>query len=144
MTADDMRILAIDPGEKNIGIAISDPSGTIASPLTILRHTARANDAAAIVRLAQEHYIGLIVMGQSIDEDGQPTIEGRRAARLAGAIRAQTQIPLVFWDESHSTQAAQQTRRIMGVSRQKRSGHLDDLAAAIILQSYLTAHTPKD
>jgi putative holliday junction resolvase len=139
-----MRILAIDPGEKNIGIAISDPSGTIASPLTILRHTARANDAAAIVRLAQEHYIGLIVMGQSIDEDGQPTIEGRRAARLAGAIRAQTQIPLVFWDESHSTQAAQQTRRIMGVSRQKRSGHLDDLAAAIILQSYLTAHTPKD
>ncbi|MBC8333101.1 MAG: Holliday junction resolvase RuvX [Anaerolineae bacterium] len=144
MTVDDMRILAIDPGEKNIGLALSDPSGTIASPLTVIRHTARKADAAAIAQLAQEHHVGLIVMGQSINEDGQPTIEGRRAARLAGAIRAQIQIPLVFWDESHSTQAAQQTRRILGVSRQKRSGHLDDLAAAIILQSYLAAHTPKD
>ena len=136
-----MRILAIDPGEKNLGIAVSDPSGTIASPLTVLRHTARAADAAAIARLCAEHAVGLIIMGQSLDEDGRPTLEGRRAARLAAAIRAQAQIPLVFWDESHSTQAAQQARRAMGVSRQKRSGHLDDLAASIILQSYLNAHT---
>lgn len=139
-----MRILAIDPGEKNIGIAISDPSGTIASPLTIILHTARSADAAAITRLAQEHNTELIVMGQSLDDHGQPTIAGRRAARLAGAIRSQTQIPVIFWDESHSTQTAQQTRRAMGVSRQKRSGHLDDLAATIILQSYLTAHAPED
>lgn len=139
-----MRILAIDPGKKNIGIAISDPSGTIASPLRVILHTARAADAAAIAQLIQEHSAGLIVMGQSLDENNQPTIEGRRAARLAGAIRAQIQIPIVFWDESHSTQDARQARRSMGVSRKKRRGHLDDLAATIILQSYLDAHTPAD
>lgn len=139
-----MRILAIDPGKKNIGIAISDPSGTIAAPLRVILHTARAADAAAIAQLIQEHSAGLIVMGQSLDENNQPTIEGRRAARLAGAIRVQIQIPIVFWDESHSTQNARQTRRAMGVSRKKRRGHLDDLAATIILQSYLDAHTPAD
>ena len=134
-----MRILAVDPGKKNIGIAISDPSGTIASPLTVIRHIARAADAAAIAQLATQNTVALIVMGQSLDDDAQPTFEGRRAARLAGAIHAQTKIPVVFWDESHSTKAAQQARLAMGVTRQKRRGHLDDIAATIILQTYLEA-----
>ena len=136
-----MRILAVDPGEVNLGIAISDPSGTIASPLTVLRHTARQKDAAAILRLAAKHNAGRIVVGQSLDEEGRPTLEGRRAARLAGALRALGEIPVELWDEANSTQAARQARRQMGVPRHKRRGHLDDLAATVILQSYLEARS---
>lgn len=132
-----MRILGIDPGSKNIGVAISDPSGTIANPLTILKHVSRPINAAVIATLASENQANLIVVGQAVDEDGKPTFEGRQAARLAGAIRNQTSVPVVLWDESGSTQAARQARLQMGVSRQKRSGHLDDLAAVVILQSYL-------
>ncbi len=136
-----MRILAVDPGEVNLGIALSDPSGTIASPLTVLRHTSRQQDAAAILRLAAEHNVERIIVGQSLDDEGHPTFEGRRAARLAGALRAQGEIPVELWDEANSTQTALQARRAMGVPRRKRRGHLDDLAATIILQSYLDAQS---
>lgn len=134
-----MRVLAVDPGEKRLGIAISDPSGTIANPLTVLQHISRPVDAATIAQLAQDNQAGQIVIGQALDEEGLPTPEGRRAARLAEAVRLQTDLPVELWDESGSTQAARQARLNMGVSRRKRSGHLDDLAATYILQSYLDA-----
>jgi putative Holliday junction resolvase len=134
-----MRILAVDPGEKRIGVALSDPSGTIASPLIVLKHVSRPLDAAAIAQLGRENQAGLIVVGQALDEEGQPTPEGRRATRLAAAIQEQTDLPVVLWDESGSTQAARSARIAMGVPRRKRRGHLDDLAATYILQTYLDA-----
>jgi len=134
-----MRILAVDPGEKRLGIAISDPSGTIANPLTVLKHVSRPLDAASIALLAVENQAGLIVIGQSLDEDGLPTPEGRRAGRLAEAVQGQTDLPVVLWDESGSTQEARSARLAMGASRRKRGGHLDDLAATYILQTYLDA-----
>ena len=132
-----MRILAIDPGEKHLGIALSDPSGIIASPLTVLKHVQRTLDAASIAQLAEEHQASLIVVGQALDDEGQSTLQSRRAERLAEAIREQSSLPVILWDESGSTQAARQARQAMGVSRRKRQGHLDDLAATVILQSYL-------
>ncbi|MBP1702931.1 MAG: putative holliday junction resolvase, partial [Chloroflexi bacterium] len=68
-----MRVLAIDPGEKRLGIAISDLSGTIANPLTVLQHVSRPVDAATIAQLAQEHQVGRIIIGQALDEEGLPT-----------------------------------------------------------------------
>jgi len=135
-----MRILAVDPGEKRLGIAISDPSGTIANPLKVIQHVSRIIDAAAIAQIASEQQAGRIVVGQALDMDNLPTLQSRRAARLAAAIRQQIDLPVELWDESDSTQAARQARIAMGVSRRKRSGHLDDLAATFILQTYLDAH----
>lgn len=132
-----MRILAVDPGDQRIGLALSDPSGTIANPLSVLRHVSRPLDAAQIAQIAAELGAAEIVVGQALDEDGQPTPEGRKAARLAEAIQAQTNLPVRLWDESGSTLAAQQARRAMGVVRRQRQGHLDQLAATVILQSYL-------
>ena len=136
-----LRILAVDPGEKRIGLALSDPSGTIANPLTVLAHRSRPVDAAAIASLALEHQAELIVVGQALDEENLPTLQGRRAARLAEAIRLQTTLPVVLWDESGSTQAARSARLALGASRRKRSGHLDDLAATYLLQTYLDAQS---
>jgi putative Holliday junction resolvase len=137
-----MRILAIDPGEKNIGIAISDPTGSIANPLTIIKHISRLIDAATIAQLALENNARLIIVGQALGQEGESTPQSRRSARLAAAIKTQTNLPVELWDESGSTQAAREARRAMGVSRSKRKGHLDDLAATYILQTYLDVHHP--
>jgi len=132
-----LRILAVDPGEKRLGLALSDPSGLVANPLMVILHISRHLDAAQIARVAEEQGAGLIVVGQALDSDGQPSPASRRSARLAAAIRTQTDMPVILWDESHSTQAAQRARRAMGVSRRQRAGHLDELAATYILQTYL-------
>jgi putative pre-16S rRNA nuclease len=134
-----MRILVVDPGEKRIGIAISDPTETIASPLGLLKHVSRVLDAASIADYARQNQAGLIVIGRSLDEDGLPTLQSRRSDRLTEAIRQQCDIPVIPWDESFSTQAARQAQIQMGTKRQKRSSHLDELAATVILQSYLDA-----
>jgi putative Holliday junction resolvase len=137
-----MRILAVDPGEKRLGISISDPGGVIAYPFTVVMHIARSLDAAVIAGLASQNEVGLIIVGQALDEEGEVSHEGRKAERLAEAIRLQTSLPVILWDESGSTQAAIQTRITMRTGRKKRAGHLDDLAATFILQSYLDAHPP--
>ena len=138
-----MRILAVDPGSKHIGLALSDPTGTIANPLTVLDHVARLLDAAAVADLAKMNGAGLIVVGQSLDDDGHPTFEGRRAGRFAEALKTQTDLPVVFWDESFTTQDARAARIAMGVSRKNRLGHLDSVAATVLLQSYLDANPQK-
>jgi putative Holliday junction resolvase len=135
-----MRILAIDPGSKRIGLALSDSSGTIANPLAVIPHVSRPLDAAAVAELATSHEAGLIVIGQSFDDDGNPSFEGRHSARFAKALKTQTDVPILMWEESFTTQDARTARLQMGVSREKRSGHLDDLAATILLQSYLDAN----
>jgi putative Holliday junction resolvase len=132
-----MRILAVDPGSKRIGVALSDPSGTIASPLKVVNHISRPIDAATIASLAQEYDAEKIIVGQSLDEEGKPTVQGRSAARLSAAIRSQTDLPVLLWDESHSTQQARQSQLTLGTPKRKRQGHVDDLAAAAILQSFL-------
>ena len=136
-----MRILAVDHGEKHIGLALSDPTAAIASPLKVIDHISRPIDAAQVADLALQNGAGLIVVGQSFDEEGRPNLAGRRAARFAEALRSQTQIPVLLWDESFSTQDARTARLEMGVSRKNRGGHLDELAAVMILRSYLEAHS---
>jgi putative Holliday junction resolvase len=136
-----MRILAVDHGEKRLGLAISDPTGTIANPLSVIQHVSRAIDAAQVATIASEQETGMIVIGQSFDENGQPNPAGRRAARFAEALQDQTDIPIQMWDESFSTQKARAARIQMGVSRKQRAGHLDEIAATVILQSYLDAHS---
>ena len=132
-----MRILAVDPGEKRIGVAISDPSHTIANPLTILTHKSRKADAAAILNLASDQNAELIIIGQALNADGIATYQSKRAERLAGEIRSNTHIDVILWDESGSTQAVRDAQISMGVSRRKRRSHVDDIAAAFILQTFL-------
>ncbi|MGE5071979.1 MAG: Holliday junction resolvase RuvX [Anaerolineae bacterium] len=137
-----MRILGVDHGEKHIGLAISDPTGTIAGPLSVIKNISRAVDAAQVAALATEQGAELIVVGQSFDEEGRPNAAGRSAERFADALKGQTTLPIVLWDESMSTADARAFRMEMGVSRKKRAGHMDEAAAAVILQSYLDAQRP--
>lgn len=133
------RVLAVDHGEKRIGLAISDETRTIATPLGVVEHVSRALDAARVADMAREREAGLIVVGQSLDEDGAPNAAGRSAGRFVEALRAQTEAQVLLWDESLTTEDARAVRLAMGTSRKKRGGHMDDLAAAVLLQSYLDA-----
>jgi putative Holliday junction resolvase len=139
-----MKILAVDHGEKRIGLALSDPTAAIASPLKVIRHISRILDAAQVAEIAAQNEVGLIVVGQSFDEDGDPNPAGRRAARFAEELRNQTNISIEMWDESHSTQIARAARIELGVPRKKRAGHQDEFAAVVILQSYLEARRGLD
>jgi putative Holliday junction resolvase len=106
----------------------------------VLHHIARPVDAAAIAQLAAENQAGLIVVGQALNADNEPNPQGRRAARLAEALRLQTDLPVVLWDESGSTQAVRAAQAAMGTRLRKRRSHLDELAATYILQTYLDSH----
>lgn len=135
------RILAVDPGEKNIGLAISDPGGIIASPLAVIQHTSRLVDAAEIAQVAKEYQVTRIIIGQPLDWDGRVGPQARKSIRLAEAVRSQSTVPVELWDEAGSTQVARAVRIEMGVTRKKRKGHMDEIAATVILQSYLDAKT---
>jgi putative Holliday junction resolvase len=134
------KVLAVDPGDKRIGLAISDELGVIANPLVVLQHVSREIDAEEIMKLAREKSAEKIIIGSSYDEDNLLTPEGRKAEKLADTICNMGFTDVELWDEYESTKTAQETRRAMGVKRSKRKGHLDELAATIILQSYLDQH----
>ena len=123
------RLLGVDPGEVRIGLAVSDPTETIAAPLAVLRHTSRRTDVEAILTLAVKHSVEAIIVGVAYDLEGQAGPQARRALRLAEALREEATVPVLTWDESGSTAAADR-------SGGKRAP-IDARAAAVILQDYL-------
>ena len=132
-----MKILGVDPGQKRIGIAVSDETASLARPLQVIAHVSRAADAAAIIRVAAEQGADAIVIGQSLDDEGRPTYQGRGADFLAETVRGVSGLTVLLWDEAFTTQDARAARIAQGAPRRKRAGHLDDAAAAVMLQSFL-------
>ena len=137
------RILAVDPGDVRIGLAVSDPLGVIANPLQVITHISRDENARRIAVIAAEKEAVLIVVGQPLDSNGDVGPAAKKSARLGRAINKFTDIEVVLWDESGTTKAAQRAYIEMNVPKKKRRGHLDHIAATIILQTYLDAHSDR-
>lgn len=129
-----MRVLAVDPGEARLGLALSDPTRTIARPLEVILHVSRDRDARRIVEIARREQADTVVVGVALDQEGRAGPQARRAQRLADAIRAAGFSRVESWDESGSTVAA---RRGAG-----SDPNLDARAAAVFLQDYLNASSP--
>lgn len=132
-----MRVMGIDPGDKRIGLAISDETGLIANPAGIILHSSRQQDAEAILSRARELGAELLVVGQAFDEDGNQTPAARKAERFASELRLRGNLPVEMIDEYGSTNEAQAAAIEMGLTRKHRKGHRDTIAAVIILQRYL-------
>jgi putative Holliday junction resolvase len=136
-----VRILGLDPGERRIGIAVSDPMGTLAHPLQTLVRGSREEDFAAIAALVAEHDVELVVVGWPLSLDGTEGPQARRVARYTDALAACLPVPVVSWDERFTTAAAdeilRQIRGRKGRRRARARGQVDAIAAAVILQSYL-------
>jgi putative Holliday junction resolvase len=128
------RILAVDPGDARIGLAISDPSKTIARPLETLKHISRQRDAERIHEKAIEFEVTSIVVGVAYDQHGGLGPQARKSMRLIEALKKASSIPIIAWDESGSTQAAMRGYDTDSI--------LDAHAAAVILQDYLDAQSP--
>lgn len=139
-----MKVLAVDPGEKRIGIAISDPSGTLARPYSVILHESRVKDANIIAEIAQKEGIQVIVVGWALNSEGEVGYRARKSQRLANEIEKICDIPIKMWDESYTTQTAIESRKTLGISRKNRKGHLDDLAASILLQDFLINYEDQD
>lgn len=128
------RILAVDPGEVRIGLAISDPTGAIARPLTVIHHVSRQRDAERIVQAAHEQEANMILVGVAYNVEGEVGPQARRALRLVRALQAICELEVSTWDESGSTETA--------LRRGTRDPMLDARSAAVILQEYLDATRP--
>jgi putative Holliday junction resolvase len=140
MMKDTGRILAVDPGEKNIGIALSDPTETLAAPLTVVKHVSLTIDAAQVASLAEENSARLIIVGMPVGSQGEELPQTRHARKFIDIIKTQTSIPVEGWDEWGSTKQARETMIELGSPRSKRGGHQDALAAAMILRGYIEVH----
>ena len=142
-----MRILGIDVGRRRIGLAISDASGTLASPLETLSVDSRASSsgrsdvdlvAAAVVRLAAEDDgLGTIVVGLPVRLDGSPNDETGRVTAFIEALKRRTAIPIVHADERLTSREAESRLALREKDWRKRKARLDAAAAAVILQDYL-------
>ena len=130
-------VLAVDWGSKRLGIAISDPTGTLARPLCVIEHSSRLENAHKILEIANNYKVEMIVIGVNYDDQLEPTYSGRSAMRLLKEIQSNTSIMIIPWNEAGSTLAAISSRHELGVKRKKRKGHHDSIAAALILQDFL-------
>lgn len=131
------RILAVDPGKKNLGLAVSDPLGISARPIGVLQHISKEENARRIAKIALENEATVILIGLPLDEDGSLGAAAKHSRKLGAQLLKCFPGEILYWDESGSTNAVQDLLIEMNVPRQKRKGHQDALAAAWILQDYL-------
>ena len=131
-------LLGLDPGEKTVGLAISDPSLSIASPLeTVLRARKAALDYAKIAEVAKARKVGGFVVGMPTNMDGSLGPRAQATRAFARNLVAKIDLPLVFWDERMSTQAVTRALIEADMSRARRDQVVDKMAAAFILQGFL-------
>ncbi|MCC6928934.1 MAG: Holliday junction resolvase RuvX [Gemmatimonadaceae bacterium] len=131
-------MLAVDYGERRVGLAVSDPTQTIASPAGfILRRIGKRPPIAEIIRRASEHEATGFVLGLPLDSDGEETERSREVRHIAAELEKRTGLPVRLIDERFSSAAALRAIREMGGSTRGRKGDVDAMAAAILLQQAL-------
>jgi putative Holliday junction resolvase len=131
-------MLAVDWGAKRFGLAISDPLGMIAQPLTTLTRRPRQRPpVGAIAALAAEHGVTAIVVGLPLTMDGEEGDAARAARDLGEALAARTRLPVHFVDERMTTVHALKSARRAGVKDADSRDRIDQMAAVGILQAWL-------
>ena len=137
-----MKLLALDVGERRVGVAVSDETGLIATPFGVLRRTSKAEDFAKIARVVREQAVEGLVVGHPLNADGSAGYQARRVERYISLLvealaEGGVVLPVVLWDERMSTQRAQEAMIAAGRKPRDRRSRIDAVAAAVILQEYL-------
>ena len=136
------RWMAIDWGERRIGLALSDPSGTIASPAGVVqRRAGKRPPIAELVRRAEALEARGIVMGLPLDGEGEDTPRATECRRVAAELARRTRLPVTLLDERYTTATAMRAIHEMGGKRRGREGDVDALAATVLLQQALRMQT---
>lgn len=137
-------MVGLDLGERRIGVAVSDSSGTLARPLTTIQRGSSDADAveqlrAMIASLTAEDEIGSVVVGLPARLDGTPSPQTQRTGTMVSLLAAQLSVPVFTYDERLSSREAEERLAIREKDWRKRKAKLDAAAAAVILQDYLDA-----
>jgi putative Holliday junction resolvase len=132
-----MRILAVDPGTRRVGLALSDPTGTIASPLGTLPAEPAESLPQRLAKAAGQHEVARIVVGLPRELDGKRGPAAAAAERLADKLRKASGLPVDMLDERLTSAAAERMLIDAGMRRDKRKKTVDSVAAALLLQTYL-------
>lgn len=137
-----MRYLGLDIGDRWIGIALSDPSGKLASPLTILKRSDYLADLEDITRIINQYEVKKVIVGLPRTMDGSLGRQAEKVKAFTDKLRRHVEVPVEFRDERLTTVSA---RRMMRASQTKkgRKKRDDAIAAAVILQGFLDeGHSP--
>lgn len=138
------RVMAIDIGDRRIGLAVSDPSGMIASPAGhVLRRPGKRPPLTLILERARELEATEFVVGLPLDQEGEETDRSAEARRLARSITERTGARVRLVDERYTTAMALRTVQEMGGSTRGRKGDVDALAATVLLQHALAMSEPQ-
>ena len=136
------RTLALDIGEKRIGVAVGDETGTLARPLTTIARASKRQDFERIAGLVAEQGAGRVIAGYPRSLSGDEGPQAQRVRRYVEALALTLPVPVELWDERYTTVEATDRLREAKRRRSRDRGQLDAAAAAIILQDYLDAHRP--
>ena len=131
------RILALDVGDKRIGVAMSDTLGILASPLKIIERTTAESDITAIIELAIKNDAGLIIVGLPEMTGGGIGHQAAKVKAFFEALKKRTSVALEMRDESFTSLTAQNLLREASSKKKKGKIHDDAAAAAVLLQGYL-------
>ncbi len=132
-----MRILGIDYGSKRIGMAMSDPAGSIASPLGVRHRVSASQDGEFFKELVRNHQLAQVVVGMPRHTDGKEGDKAQDARKYGAWLAAELGLPVHFFDERFTTVEAESKLRRTGVKQKARKKRRDMLAAQIMLQAYL-------
>jgi len=136
--------MALDVGERRIGVALSDPLGSFAQPHTTVTVEGRKTDVPKIAAIARDHEVTSLVVGLPLHMHGEEGEAAKKARRLGNAVAANLGVEVTYWDERLTTVQAERTLIDGGVRRRDRKGVIDQVAAVLILQSYLDSRTTDD
>ena len=129
-----MRAIGLDVGERRIGVAVSDPTGVLATPHGIIRRASRSEDFERVAQLVKETGAGRVVVGLPLSLSGDTGPQARRVQRYARALAKQLTVPVEYQDERYSTSTA--SAKLLETGRKGKVA-IDAAAAAVILQDYL-------
>lgn len=132
-----MRILALDVGDRRIGVAASDVLGVLASPLTVIERTSDAASIDAVLKIMDKQDVGEIVVGLPISLSGGYSRQTRSVAAFIQKLKNHSSVTVKAVDERYSTVEAERLLHQSKPGRLRRRGEIDAAAAAVILQSYL-------
>jgi len=134
------RALGLDVGDKTVGLALSDGLGITAQGLDTLQRKNNESDLMAIAAVCEQNEVERLVVGLPLNMDGSEGPRAEVSRRFGDKLALKTGLPVEYWDERLTTAEAERILIQADVSRQKRKGVIDKLAAQIILQSWLDAH----
>jgi len=135
------RILGLDYGERRLGFALSDPDGIISMPHSVSHIRDRREALGEVERVAKATAAARLVIGLPLNMNGTAGFQADNVTSFAEELRARLSIPVETWDERLSTRSAEHVLIEAGESRRRRKEVVDKLAAQIMLQNYLDAHT---